>query len=162
MQWSLTGSREVPEVSTPYRRIRPRFLLRETVPILREAAPDRAPGHLSQPPILWHRAEASPSTIGQGTSGLTSLRASLANAGYKREKMHEAMLSQLETGVWHTFLLPTSPGPASSEKLERWRRPALTLSFSHHRLESTEHALKLMRTFGRESRGAKEDRDRLL
>ena len=126
--------REVPEVSTPYRRIKTKIPAPETVPFWRGCA-GSSPGHPEPAAHPLARAEGFSIYDRAGnkwvdfTSGVL-----VANAGYKREKMHEAMLSQLETGVWHTFLLPTSPA-RFVEKLREVAPPGLDVVFPpHHRL----------------------------
>ena len=61
--------------------------------------------------------------------------------------MYEAMLNQLETGVWHTFLFANEPRARFVEKLKEVAPPGLDVVFLLTTgSESTEHALKLMRT----------------
>ena len=71
----------------------------------------------------------------------------VANAGYKREKMYEAMLTNWRRGVAY-FLFANEPR-ARLSKLKEVAPPGLDVVFLLTTgSESTEHALKLMRTFG--------------
>jgi 4-aminobutyrate aminotransferase/(S)-3-amino-2-methylpropionate transaminase len=149
--------REVPEVNTPYRRIKTKIPAPETVPVLERLRKAEPRATVSQPPIVWDRAEGFSIYDRAGnkwvdfTSGVL-----VANAGYKREKMYDAMLEQLDTGVWHTFLFANEPRARFVEKLKEAAPAGLDVVFLLTTgSESTEHAFKLMRTFGQGQGGKK-------
>jgi 4-aminobutyrate aminotransferase/(S)-3-amino-2-methylpropionate transaminase len=144
-------SSEVKPVSTKFRKLQgpiPNYETIKQIEELREAEPLSMRG---QPPVIWDRAEGVNVYDAYGNMWLDfSSGVLVTNAGHGSKKIVDAIISQASKPLLTTYCFPNQPRLKLVQKLV-WLAPehlnkVFLLSTG---AETTECALKLMRTYGR-------------
>ncbi len=155
-EFSLT-QQEVKSVSTKYRKISgviPNDETLEQITRLREAEPQSMRG---QAPIIWDHAEGFSVFDAYGNKWLDfSSGVLIANAGHGHKKVVEAIIRQVQKPLLTTYCFPNEPRIKLAQKLVSLApKPLNKVFLLSTGAESTECALKLMRTYGRKFGGDK-------
>jgi 4-aminobutyrate aminotransferase / (S)-3-amino-2-methylpropionate transaminase / 5-aminovalerate transaminase len=141
--------REVPRVSTKYRRIVTPIPAPASIPRFEQLRKFEPTSMGGQPPIIWH--EGSGCTIRDpfGNQWIDfSAGVLVASMGYGHPRVIEAMQRQLESGLYHTYCFANEPRIELVEKLSTMAPPPLEKVFLLSTgSEATECAMKLARTY---------------
>lgn len=142
--------RDVAPVHTAYRRIQTRIPVPESLPILerlREFEPRSMSG---QPPIVWDRAAGVQVFDKWGNAWLDfSSGVLVTNAGHSHPAVVQAIVAQAQHSLLHNYCFPSEPRSLLVEKLVRMSPAPLEKAFLLTTgAETTECAIKLMRTWG--------------
>jgi 4-aminobutyrate aminotransferase-like enzyme len=146
-------STEVKAVSTKFRKLRgaiPNSATIKQIEKLREAEPLSMRG---QPPVIWDRAEGVNVYDAYGNMWLDfSSGVLITNAGHGCKKIADAIISQASKPLLTTYCFPNQPRIELTQKLVSLAPQGLNKVFLLSTgAETTECALKLMRTYGRKS-----------
>ena len=146
-------STKVKSVSTKFRKLSGSVPNDETIKQiegLREAEPLSMRG---QPPVIWDRAEGVNVYDAYGNMWLDfSSGVLVANAGHGAKKIADAIISQASKPLLHTYCFPNQERIKLTQKLVLLAPEGLNKVFILSTgAESTECALKLMRTYGRKN-----------
>jgi 4-aminobutyrate aminotransferase-like enzyme len=153
----LLTQQEVKPVSTKYRKLSgmiPNDETLEQITRLREAEPQSMRG---QAPIIWDHAEGFSVFDAYGNKWLDfSSGVLIANAGHGHKKVVEAIIRQVQKPLLTTYCFPNEPRIKLAQKLVSLApKPLNKVFLLSTGAESTECALKLMRTYGRKFGGDK-------
>jgi 4-aminobutyrate aminotransferase-like enzyme len=156
---------DVPTVETPYRRIVTPIPVPESVPML-EALHGAEPRAMQgQPPVVWDRAEGFQVHDRWGNMWLDwSSGVLVTNAGHGRRAMIDAIVSQAQHGLLHSYCFANEPRAKLVGKLQELAEggiervvgeghPPLRVFLVTTGSEATENAFKLARTWGRRRGG---------
>ena len=140
-------------VSTKFRKLSGSIPNDETIKQieeLREAEPQSMRG---QPPVIWDRAEGVNVYDAYGNMWLDfSSGVLVANAGHGAKKIADAIISQASKPLLTTYCFANQPRIKLTQKLVSLAPEGLNKVFILSTgAESTECALKLMRTYGRKT-----------
>ncbi|MHC4632980.1 MAG: aspartate aminotransferase family protein [Planctomycetota bacterium] len=144
-------STEVKPVSTKFRKLSgpvPNSATIKQIEKLREAEPLSMRG---QPPVIWDRAEGVNVYDAYGNMWLDfSSGVLVTNAGHGCKKIADAIISQASKPLLTTYCFPNQPRIELTRKLVSFAPQGLNKVFVLSTgAETTECALKLMRTYGR-------------
>ena len=144
---------KVEPVSTKFRKLSGSIPNDETIKQieeLREAEPQSMRG---QPPVIWDRAEGVNVYDAYGNMWLDfSSGVLVANAGHGAKKIADAIISQASKPLLTTYCFANQPRIKLTQKLVSLAPEGLNKVFILSTgAESTECALKLMRTYGRKT-----------
>lgn len=141
-------------LETPYRRIATPLPTADDMALLETAHTYESLPMQGQPPIVWDRAEGFNVYDAAGNKWIDFTSGVLvANAGHGRKEIVDAIVEQAQRPLLHTFGFPNEPRIRLSKHLveltpERLDKVFLFTTGS----ETTECAIKLMRTHGRRIR----------
>ncbi len=142
--------REVPPVETKYRRIQTKIPVPESIPILEDLRTYEPRSMSGQPPVIWDHAEGVQVYDKWGNMWLDfSSGVLVTSAGHSHPKVVEAVTAQANHHLLHNYCFP-------SELRARLAKRIVELSPPQHAKcfllttgsETTECAIKLMRTHG--------------
>jgi len=148
-------STEVKPVSTKFRKLRgaiPNSATIKQLEKLRKAEPLSMRG---QPPVIWDRAEGVNVYDAYGNMWLDfSSGVLVTNAGHGCKKIADAIIRQASRPLLTTYCFPNQPRIELTQKLVSLAPQGLNKVFLLSTgAETTECALKLMRTYGRKTGG---------
>jgi len=146
---------EVMPVATKYRRLAGVIPNEDTIQMLeklREAEPLSMRG---QPPVIWDRAEGINVYDAYGNKWLDfSSGVLVTNAGHGRKEIADAIIAQASKSLLTSYCFPNEPRIKLTQKLILLSPPSLNKVFLLSTgAETTECALKLLRTHGRKVGG---------
>ncbi len=152
--WEL-APREVPTVSTKYRRIATAIPAPQSIAVLetlRQYEPDSLSG---QPPIVWDKAEGIHVYDRWGNKWIDwSSGVLVANAGHAHPAIRKAIIEQVEHGLLHNYCFPSEARAKLVAELAKVAPPGLKKVFLLTTGgETTECAIKLSRTQGQKVGG---------
>jgi 4-aminobutyrate aminotransferase/(S)-3-amino-2-methylpropionate transaminase len=146
-------SSEVKPVSTKFRKLRGPIPNYETIKQIEELRKAESLSMRGQPPVIWDRAEGVNVYDAYGNMWLDfSSGVLITNAGHGCKRIADAIISQASKPLLTTYCFPNQPRIKLVQKLV-WLAPqglnkVFVLSTG---AETTECALKLMRTHGRKT-----------
>jgi len=147
--------RVVPEINTPFRRIRSPLPHPDSLPILETLRLLEPQSMRGQPPVVWHRAEdifvfdAFGNQWLDWTSGVL-----VANSGHGSRELREAIVAQAQSGLLHNYVFPSEIRARLVRELATFAPPGLDKIFLLTTgSEATECALKLARNWGLKTGG---------
>lgn len=157
MQAQELNSHRAARVETAHRRILTPIPVPESLPVLerlREFEPRSMSG---QPPVVWDRAEGIHVFDGWGNQWLDfSSGVLVANAGHNHPAIQRAILDQVEHGLVHNYCFPSEVRTRCVAELARVAPEGLKKVFLLTTgAEACECAIKLARTWGQKTGGAK-------
>lgn len=140
----------VPAVNTKWRRIQTQIPVPESLPIferLRKYEPKSMSG---QPPVIWDRAQGVQVFDAWGNAWLDfSSGVLVTNAGHSHPKVVQALVEQAQHSLLHNYCFPTDIRSRLAQRLVELSSPPLAKAFLLTTGgETTECAVKLMRTWG--------------
>ncbi|HEX7008965.1 MAG TPA: aspartate aminotransferase family protein [Phycisphaeraceae bacterium] len=149
--------RQVPRVETRYRRIVTPIPVPESIPVLEELARYEPVSMGGQPPVAWDRAEGINVYDRWGNMWLDwSSGVLVANAGHSHPAVKQAAVDQLQHGLMHNYCFPSEARLALVRELAAVAPQGLKKVFLLTTgSETTECAIKLMRTHGQRVGGRK-------
>jgi len=149
--------RDVPRVETKYRRIRSSLPHPDSIPTLEKLRRFEPQSMRGQPPLVWDRAEDIFVYDKHGNQWLDwSSGVLVTNSGHGAPEVRRAIVDQVNSGLLHNYVFPSEERAALVEELARLAPPGLEKVFLLSTgSEATECAIKLMRTHGRRTGGAK-------
>src|SRR5687767_1024917 len=147
--WELIP-RDVPKVSTRYRRIVTPIPAPQSIPILETLRRYEPQSMGGQPPIVWDRAEGIHVYDRWGNQWLDwSAGVLVANAGHGHPRVRQAIVDQANHGLLHNYCFPSAVRARLAEALAEVAPPGLKKVFLLTTgAEATECAIKLARTQG--------------
>ena len=142
--------RKVPRVKTNYRRIVTRIPVPESLPILRALRRYEPLSMTGQPLVVWDRAEGCQVYDKWGNKWLDwSSGVLVANAGHGRKEIINAICKQARRRMLHNYCFPSETRARLAQKLvEITPRKLQKVFILTTGSETTECAIKLMRTHG--------------
>jgi len=142
--------REVPAVSTQFRRIQTPIPVPESLPILERLRKYEPVSMSGQPLVVWDRAEGCQVYDAWGNMWLDwSSGVLVASAGHGRPEIREAIIRQTEHGLLHNYCFPSGIRADLAARLVELAPEGLDKAFILTTgSETTECAVKLMRTHG--------------
>lgn len=148
-------SAEVKAVSTKYRNVSGLIPNAETIELIQKLRKVEALSMRGQPPVIWDRAEGVNVYDAYGNKWLDfSSGVLITNAGHGHKKIAQAIIDQASKPMLTTYCFPNAPRIALAQKLVALAPDGLDKVFLLSTgSESTECALKLMRTHGRNTGG---------
>ena len=155
-----TEPRPVKPVETKHRRIVTSTLpvaeSLEALNMLRENEPLSMRG---QPPVVWDHAEGFYVYDAYGNKWLDwSSGVLVTNAGHCRKEVRDAILSEVNRGLLHTYCFPSAARGKLAKKLVEITPAELTRAFILTTgAETTECAIKLAKTWGLKKGGPKKN-----
>ena len=146
---------EVEPVSTKFRRLSGRIPNPETVEELERLRRAESLSMRGQPPVIWDRAKGVNVYDAHGNMWLDfSSGVLVTNAGHGCKRIADAIISQASKPLLTTYCFPNKPRIELVQKLVSLAPEPLNKAFVLSTgAESTECALKLMRTHGRKTGG---------
>ena len=155
-QYSLTP-REVPRVETKFRRIVTPIPAPESLPILEDLRRYEPLSMTGQPPVVWDRAEGVQVYDAWGNMWLDwSSGVLVTNAGHGNPAIVEAVVNQARKPMLHNYCFPSEIRARLAKKIIEITPEALKKVFILTTgSETTECAIKLMRTYGQSVGGEK-------
>jgi 4-aminobutyrate aminotransferase/diaminobutyrate-pyruvate transaminase/4-aminobutyrate aminotransferase/(S)-3-amino-2-methylpropionate transaminase len=150
-------ARQVPRVSTPYRHIVTDIPVPDSIPVLKRLLDHEPRSMGGQPPVIWDRAEGIQVYDRWGNMWLDwSSGVLVTNAGHCHPKIRQAILDQVNHGLIHNYCFPSEVRAAAVEALARVAPQGLGKVFLLTTgAEACECAIKLARTWGRQTGGDK-------
>ena len=141
---------DVPAVETRYRKICTQIPIPQSLPILERLRQFEPRSMSGQPPIVWDRAEGVQVFDQWGNAWLDfSSGVLVTNAGHSHPKVVEAIASTAQHSLLHSYCFPNEVRSLLAEKLVTMSPDPLAKAFLVTTgAESTECAIKLMRTHG--------------
>lgn len=151
--------RQVPYVSTKYRKIITKFPVPESIPLLQRLRAAEPVSMQGQPPVIWEKAEKFSIYDKWGNQWLDfSSGVLVTNAGHGREEICQAMIKQIQHGLIHNYCFPSEIRMQACEKIlsisPKYLNKVFLLTTGS---EATECALKLARTWGQKIGGKKKN-----
>jgi 4-aminobutyrate aminotransferase-like enzyme len=145
----------VPEVETPFRRIRTAIPHPDSVPVLERLLRFEPRSMSGQPPIVWDRAEGIQVYDRYGNKWLDwSSGVLVTNAGHCHPAVREALRDQVESGLLHSYCFPNEERAELVETLVGVAPEGITKCFLLTTgAEATECSLKLARSWGQRTGG---------
>ncbi len=146
---------EVESVSTKFRKISGKIPNEQTIEQIQKLRDVEARSMRGQPPIIWDRAEGINVFDAYGNMWLDfSSGVLITNAGHGRKEIADAVIAQASKPLLTTYCFPNQPRIGLAQKLISAAPDGLDKVFLLSTgAESTECALKLMRTYGRKTGG---------
>ena len=148
---------EVKSVETKYRKVSGQLPNAETIEQIKTLRSVEARSMRGQPPVVWDRAEGINVYDAYGNKWLDfSSGVLITNAGHGRKKIADAIIEQASKPLLTTYCFPNEPRIKLTQKLTALVPDGLDKVFLLSTgSESTECALKLMRTYGQKISGDK-------
>lgn len=142
---------DVPEVTTPYRRIRTPIPHPDSLAALERLRRYEPRSMSGQPPIVWHRAEGVQVHDAYGNMWLDwSSGVLVTNAGHGHPAIRQAVKDQCDRGLLHNYCFPSEERALLAERLIGLAPNGIDKCFLLTTgSEATECCLKLARTWGR-------------
>lgn len=146
---------EVKPVSTKFRKLSGQIPNPATIKQIEELRAAESVSMRGQPPVIWDRAEGMNVYDAYGNMWLDfSSGVLVTNAGHGRREIAEAIIRQASKPLLTTYCFPNQPRIELVQKLISLTSEPLNKVFVLSTgAESTECALKLMRTYGRKMGG---------
>lgn len=143
--------KDVQKVKTRYRRIATPIPVPESIPILKDLRKYEPISMTGQPLVVWDRAEGCQVYDKWGNKWLDwSSGVLVANAGHGRKEIVDAICGQARKGLLHNYCFPSAIRARLARRLVEMTPPKLKKAFILTTgAETTECAIKLMRTHGR-------------
>jgi 4-aminobutyrate aminotransferase-like enzyme len=140
-----------PTVSTKFRKLSGSIPNDETIKQIKELREAEPLSMRGQPPVIWDRAEGVNVYDAYGNMWLDfSSGVLVTNAGHGRKQIADAIVNQASKPLLHTYCFPNQSRIKLTQKLAALAPEGLNKVFILSTgAESTECALKLMRTYGR-------------
>ncbi len=147
--------REVPPVDTQFRRIQTPIPVPESLPVLEKLRKYEPVSMTGQPPVVWDRAEGCQVYDRWGNMWLDwSSGVLVTSAGHGRREIRDAIIRQAEHGLLHNYCFPSAIRADLAARLVELAPEGLDKAFLLTTgSETTECAVKLMRTYGRKVGG---------
>ncbi|MEN8128409.1 MAG: aspartate aminotransferase family protein [Planctomycetota bacterium] len=141
---------EVKPVETKYRKLSGQLPNAETIEQIKALRSVEARSMRGQPPVIWETAEGINVFDAYGNKWLDfSSGVLITNAGHGRKKIVDAIADQINKPLLTTYCFPNQPRIKLTQKLVELAPDGLDKVFLLSTgSESTECALKLMRTYG--------------
>ncbi|NOZ21425.1 MAG: aspartate aminotransferase family protein [Planctomycetes bacterium] len=142
--------KDVPKVDTPFRRIATQIPVPESIPVLEKLRTYEPVSMSGQPLVVWDRAEGFQIHDKWGNIWLDwSSGVLVTNCGHGRDEVREAISSQVDHGLLHSYCFANEPRALLAEKLVSVSPDPLDKVFILTTgSEATENAVKLARTHG--------------
>lgn len=149
--------RKVPQVRTKYRRIVTAIPAPESVSILKDLRKYEPMSMTGQPPVVWDRAEGCQVFDRWGNMWLDwSSGVLVANVGHSHPEIVKAITDQAKKRLLHNYCFPSAQRAALAKKLVQIAPKKFEKAFILTTgAETTECAIKLMRTHGQKVGGKK-------
>ena len=146
---------EVEPVSTEFRRLSGQIPNPATIKQIEQLRAAESVSMRGQPPVIWDRAEGVNVYDAYGNMWLDfSSGVLVTNAGHGRKEIADAIIQQASKPLLTTYCFPNQPRIELVQKLISLAPEPLNKVFVLSTgAESTECALKLMRTYGRKMGG---------
>jgi len=143
--------KEVPHVTTKFRRIQTAIPAPESIPILEGLYRDEPRSMRGQGLVVWDRAEGFQVHDAWGNTWLDwSSGVLVANAGHGRREIVEAICAQADKSLLHNYCFPSELRARLAEKLIALSpKPLEKVFLLTTGSETTETAIKLSRTHGK-------------
>jgi 4-aminobutyrate aminotransferase / (S)-3-amino-2-methylpropionate transaminase / 5-aminovalerate transaminase len=150
-------ARKVPAVSTKYRRIVTDIPVPESLAVLEKLQEHEPRSMGGQPPVIWDRAEGIQVHDRWGNMWLDwSSGVLVANAGHAHPKICQAIMDQVSHGLIYNYCFPSEVRAAAVTELAKVAPPSCGKVFLLTTgAEACECAIKLARTWGRQTGGDK-------
>ncbi len=157
MSAQVVQPRKVPTISTKHRRIVTEIPAPESIATLEKLRRHEPRSMGGQPPIVWDRAEGIHVFDRWGNQWLDwSSGVLVANAGHSHPKIIKAIVDQVNHGLIHNYCFPSDVRAAAVEALSNVAPDGLGKVFLLTTgAEACECAIKLARTWGRQTGGDK-------
>ncbi len=141
---------EVAKIETEFRKVSGQIPNAETINKITKLRKCEARSMRGQCPVIWDRAEGFNVYDAYGNKWLDfSSGVLIANAGHGRQKIVDAIIEQASKPLFTTYCFPNEPRIKLTQKLLSLAPAGLDRVFLLSTgSESTECALKLMRTYG--------------
>lgn len=148
---------EVESVSTKFRKLSGQIPNSETIEQIEQLRAAESVSMRGQPPVIWDRAEGVNIYDAYGNMWLDfSSGVLVTNAGHGRKEIADAIIKQASKPLLTTYCFPNQQRIDLVQKLVSITPESLNKVFVLSTgAESTECALKLMRTYGRKKGGDK-------
>jgi len=146
---------DVKPVSTKYRKLSGQIPNSETIQQIEQLRAAESVSMRGQPPVIWDRAEGVNVYDAYGNMWLDfSSGVLVTNAGHGRKDIADAIIGQASKPLLTSYCFPNLPRIELVQKLVSLTPESLNKVFVLSTgAESTECALKLMRTYGRKMGG---------
>lgn len=154
---SYKNPKEVPQVSTKYRRIKTKIPVPESIPIFEELEKYESRSMHGQLPIVWDKAEDFQVFDKYGNCWIDfTSTIFLANSGHANPKIVSAIKEAADKKLLHTYTFIHEARVKFLKKLIKITPPYLEKAFLLSAgTEATECAMKLMRMYGQIVRPSK-------
>ncbi|MFW6059211.1 MAG: aspartate aminotransferase family protein [Phycisphaeraceae bacterium] len=142
--------RDVEQVQTKYRRIATKMPVPESLPIIEQLRKYEPWSMSGQPPVVWDRAEGFQVHDAWGNTWLDwSSGVLVTNAGHAHPEVRKATAAQIDKPLMHNYCFPTQIRAELVKELVESTPATLEKAFLLTTgSETTECAIKLMRTHG--------------
>lgn len=142
--------RNVPKVHTKYRRIATQIPAPASIPVLKDLRQYEPVSMTGQPPILWDHAEGVQVFDNAGNMWLDwSSGVLVASAGHSRKEIVDAVAAQAKKKLLHNYCFPSAERAQLAKRLVEIAPKKFAKAFLLTTgAETTECAIKLMRTHG--------------
>ena len=149
--------RKVPRVETRFRRIVTAFPAPGSLPVIQKLRRLEPRSMEGMPPVVWDRAEGFQVYDASGNMWLDwSSGVLVANAGHGRAEIVDAIVRQAKKGLLHNYVFASELRATLVGKLLGLAPPRIDKCFLVTTgAETTECAIKLARTYGRQRGGGK-------
>ena len=140
----------VPAVDTKFRKIKTQLPVPESIDIIKNLRNNEPISMSGQPLVLWDKAEGATVYDKWGNQWIDwSSGVLITNAGHNHPKINKAIIDQVNHGLLTSYCFPNDPRAQLAELLVKVTPKELTKAFILTTgSETTECALKLMRTHG--------------
>ena len=137
-------------VNTPYRKIKTKIPVPESLPTLESLRLHEPISMTGQPLVLWDHAQGAAVYDKWGNQWIDwSSGVLIANAGHNHPKINQAIIEQARHGLLTSYCFPNEPRNRLTELLVKVTPDKLSKAFILTTgAETVECALKLMRTYG--------------
>lgn len=154
--YSLTP-KKVPVVKTKYRRIVTPIPVPQSIPLLKELRQYEPQSMTGQPLVVWDHAKGCQVSDKWGNTWLDwSSGVLVANAGHSHQAIVDAIVQQAKHGLLHNYCFPSEIRAKLAKRLVEIAPAKMQKAFILTTgAETTECAIKLMRTYGQKVGGKK-------
>ncbi len=147
------------KIETKYRKIVTEIPVEESLPLLKDLRKYEPISMSGQPLIIWDNASNFTVTDPYGNKWIDfSSGVLVANAGHLPPEMKSGLISQIESGMIHSYCFPNEPRAKLVKKLVEIAPKGMDKVFLlTPGAEATENAIKLAKTWGRHIGGDDKD-----
>ena len=148
--------KDVPQVHTPYRTIRTKIPVPESIPIFRELEEYEPQSMMGQPPVIWHKAEGFQVFDRWGNCWIDwSSGVLITNAGHGRPEIRRALKEIIDQGLLCTYVFIHEKRLELVKMLQAISPDANTyhVFLLSTGSEATENCIKLAKTYALEKYG---------